>query len=107
MSVLTQITEGWTKRLTWTLLADNATFDCTGFTLDDIRITGKDGSVVDVTGDIGFVVAADGTVYYDPDADDFDANLSPYTIHFVVLDGSGKQVSVPNGKAYQLLVFRL
>ena len=107
MSVLTSITEGWTKRLTWQILADGAAFDGTGFTVSDIRITGKDGTIVDVTGDIGWVTAASGTVYYDPDATDFDADLSPYTIHFVIQDGSGKQLSVPNGKAYELKVYRL
>lgn len=110
MSRLTTIVEGWTGRLTFTLMSrvpgvsEASTFVGTGFTLSDLIITGKDGTEVDTTSDFGWVSAAAGTAYYDPDAADFVASKSPYAVRFKVTDGSGKVVYFPSADADQLLV---
>lgn len=110
MSRLTTIVEGWTGKLTFTLTTTSVTtgvtsaFVGTGFTLSDLIITGKDGTEVDTTGDFGWLVAASGTVYYDPDAADFVAAKSPYTVRFKVTDGAGKVVYFPSADADEILV---
>lgn len=104
MSLLTEIVEGWTARLTFTLLSDGAAFVGTGFTISNLYITDARGRAIDTSGDFGWVTAAAGTVYYDPDASDFEAGNGPYTVRFEVTDGNGKVVFFPNGQADQILV---
>lgn len=110
MSRLTTTVEGSTRRMTFTLQStDPATgvttaFVGTGFTLSDLFITGKDGTEVDTTSDFGWLVAASGTVYYDPDAADFVASKSPYDVRFQVTDGAGKVAFFPSADADQILV---
>lgn len=104
MARLTTIVEGWTKRLTFTLEADGTAFVGTGFTLSNLYITAKDGTNVDTTGDFNWVTAASGTVYYDPDAADFVAAKSPYSVRYEVTDGSGKKQFFPNADADEILV---
>lgn len=110
MSQLTTVVEGWTGRLTFTLMsqapdATSATaFVGTGFTLSGLFITGRDGTEVDTSGDFGWLVAASGTVYYDPDAADFVASKSPYTVRYKVTDGVGKAVYFPSANADEIVV---
>lgn len=108
--VITRVVEGWTGRLTFTLMskAPSATtesaFVGTGFTLSDLVLTQSNGAAVDTAGDFGWLVAADGTVYYDPDSADFVALYSPYTLRFEVTDGGGKVVYFPSADAYEITV---
>lgn len=110
MSRLLSITEGHTRRLTFTLTSKLPTasavtaFDGTGFTLSNLYITGKDATIVDTAGDFGWVSAADGTVYYDPDASDFVASKSPYVVKYEVTDGAGKVECFPSADADEILV---
>jgi hypothetical protein len=106
MSALLQITEGWTGRLPFTLKSNGVAFVGTGLTLSGCLVTGSDGTAVDTAGDFGWVSAAGGTAYYDPDAADLSAALSPYRLHFEVTDGSGKKVYFPTGKAAEIKVHR-
>jgi hypothetical protein len=101
---LTSIVEGWTQRLTFTLTSDGSAYNGTGITVSDLIITGRDGTAVDTTGDFGWVTASAGTVYYDPDAADFSASLSPYFVRVKLTDGSGKIAYFPNGEPAQLTV---
>lgn len=104
MSLLTEVVEGWTGRLLFTLLSDGAAFVGTGFTLSNLYITDARGRAIDTAADFGWVTAALGTVYYDPDAADFVASAGPYTVRFEVTDGNGKVVFFPNGQADTILV---
>jgi len=112
MSALLDITEGWTGRLTFTLEtkatanSDAEALDGTGLYLTDVIVKGSDGTAVETSGDFGWVTQDEGTVYYDPDAADFSAALSPYSIHFEVTDGAGQKVYFPNGKAGEIRVHR-
>jgi hypothetical protein len=99
MATVARITEGRTTRLTFTLLSDGAAMDGSGITVSDLLITGRDGRPVATTGDFGWVSAAAGTVYYDPDASDFVASKSPYRIRWKLTDGSGGVAFHPEGPA--------
>jgi hypothetical protein len=101
---LTEVVEGWTGRLTFTLLADGAALNGTGLTLSNLYLTDGRGNAIDTSGDFGWVTAAAGTVYYDPDASDFIAGNGPYEVRFEVTDGTGKKVFFPNGQADEILV---
>lgn len=103
--VITNVVEGWTGRLTFTLQSNGAAFVGTGFTISDLVLTGRNGIAVDTSGDFGWITAADGTVYYDADSADFVALQSPYTVRFEVTDGAGKVVYFPNADAYELTVW--
>lgn len=106
MAVLTNIVEGWTGRLEFTLKADGTAINGTGLTLSDCLVTGKDGTEVTTTGDFGWLVQASGTVYLDADAADFAASKSPYKVRFKVTDGTGKVVYFPNAAADTITVHR-
>lgn len=110
MEKVTEIVEGWTGRLSWTLEhqlqgATAATaIDGTGLTVSALDVTGADGTVVTTTGDYGWITQASGTVYYDPDADDLLAAKSPYRLRFQLTDGTGKVVWYPDGHAKEIRV---
>jgi hypothetical protein len=71
-----------------------------GFTVSDLLITTNEGQPLDTGGDFGWVSAAAGTVYYDPDAADFEAAHSPYRVRVKVTDGDGKIRYYPSGKKF-------
>lgn len=97
MSVkIATVVEGETARLTIPLLEDDEVFDGTGFTITDLLLTGNDDTEIPTAGDFGWIDAALGTVYYDPDPTDFVASLSPYRIRVEVTDGNGKVRYHPN-----------
>jgi hypothetical protein len=104
MPVLTSVVQGETTRLTFTLYADGVAFNGTGCTLSDLIIIGSDDQTLDTSGDFGWVSAAAGTVYYDPDATDLLARQSPYRVRFKVTDGSGKVKYFPSAKPDELIV---
>jgi hypothetical protein len=98
------LVQGETVRLTIPLLEDGVALNGTGFTVTALNIVGNDGTVVTTTGDFGWVTAAEGTVYYDPDADDFESRLSPYQVQVVITDGSSKVRVYPNQGTAELKV---
>lgn len=101
---VTEIVEGWTGRLSWQLTEDGDNLNGTGLTLSAVDVVGSDGQPVTTTSDFGWITQSSGTVYYDADADDLLARLSPYRIRFQVTDGSGKVVWFPNGAAEEIRV---
>lgn len=105
MAHLTDIVEGWTSRLSFQLYEDGAALVGTGITVSALDITAADGTVVTTTADFGWITAASGTVYYDPDSADFEAAKSPYSVRFQLTDGGGKVAWYPNGKPDQIRVF--
>ena len=101
---LTEVVEGWTGRLTFTLVANGADLNGTGMTVTDMILTGSDGGLIDTASDFGWVSDAAGTVYYDPDASDFKAERSPYKVRFEVTDGAGKKVYFSNAQPDEIKV---
>jgi hypothetical protein len=106
MSLVGEVVEGWTGRLAWQLTLNGAAVDADAadLTLSELFLTGRDGTVVATDGDFGWLVAADGTVYYLADADDFVANKSPYRIRWKVTDADGKVVFFPNAEPDEIVV---
>jgi len=102
--IIAEVIEGETARLTIPLLEDGAAVNITGFTMSDLLITGSDGTAVTTTADFGVVSASAGTVYYDPDADDFSAAKSPYRVRVKMTDGDSKVRYYPNGASAQITV---
>lgn len=98
MALLTDIVEGWTSRISLQLYEDGVALNGTGLTVSALDIVGSDGTVVTTTSDFGWITASAGTVYYDPDATDFVAAKSPYSVRVQLTDGSGKVAWHPNGK---------
>lgn len=98
------LVQGETTRLIIPLLEDGAALNGTGFTVTAINIVGNDGTVVDTTGDFDWVTASAGTVYYDPDATDFESRLSPYQVQVVITDGNSKVRVYPNQRVAELKV---
>lgn len=72
----------------------------TGFTVTDLLITTSEGQPLDTSGDFGWVSAAAGTVYYDPDASDFESAHSPYRVRVKITDGDNKIRYYPSGKTF-------
>ena len=103
MTIL-EVVEGETARITFPLLEDGVALNGTGFTVSDLLITGNDGTAITTTADFGWVSAAAGTVYYDPDSDDFVAAKSPYRVRVKVTDSSTKVRYYPNGAAAHITV---
>ena len=100
------ITEGWTGNLDFYLKVDGAFYAIpTGATVTLI-LKDKNATVVDGTGDISIVTAADGKVRYTPDATDLVAANSPYTAHWKVTDVAGGIIFFPNGEADKWQVFK-
>lgn len=102
--IIATLVEGETARLTLPLLEDEEAFVGTGFTVSDLLLTGNDETEVSTAGDFGWIDAAAGTVYYDPDADDFSASLSPYRIRVEITDGNGKVRYHPNDRSARIVV---
>jgi hypothetical protein len=102
--VIAEVVEGETARLVLPLTEDGVALDGTGFTVTDLLITTAEGQPLDTTGDFGWVVEADGTVYYDPDATDFEAGHSPYRVRVKLTDGTGKIRFYPNSKKFAEIV---
>lgn len=102
--VIKHVREGETARITLPLLEDDVALNGTGFTVSDLAITGSDGVAVDTVADFGWVSAAAGTVYYDPDAADFVATRSPYRVTVELTDGGGKKRYYPSGAPAEIVV---
>ncbi len=108
MAVLAHITEGWTDELgPFVLRVDGVAFDFAGMNGITLVLRKKTGATVDTAGDVRLdAVTTTGKVYYKPDADDFKAQFSPYTVHWRVEDGAGDIVFFPNGEADTIVVHK-
>lgn len=106
MAVVAKVVEGETRRLTFGLRSQGSIFVLTGYTVADIILTGADGTAVDTSSDFGIVSAAAGTVYYDPDSNDFVASKSPYRIRIKVTEDANSKVRYfPNREADTIEVY--
>lgn len=110
MSVLANITEGWTGELGPFILKSGTTpvvFNLTGMT---VTLVARDsyGRPVTVAGTVRVGVAANGEVYFTPAATDFKANGNQsrsYLVHFKVVDGANKVVYFPNGQPDEFVIW--
>lgn len=95
---LVEIVEGWTDGLPFTLKADGTAVNLTGYTVT-ATLRDCNGTLVDTTSDVSVTDTTAGEVTYTPDAADFDADLSPYSLRFKVVDSTGQIVYFPNAAA--------
>lgn len=93
-----EIVEGWTGNVDAQLKADGLAVDLTGMTLALI-LRDEDGTVVTTTG-VTVSSSTSGKVTYAPgSSNDLKSSKSPYSAHWKVVDGTGKIVFFPSGKA--------
>ena len=109
MSTLLTITEGWTQTLdAFTLKANGTALSLTGLTVTMV-LKDRNGDAVDTDGDLTpdpDQGTNPGVIRYTPDAADFVAAKSPYTVRFKVVDGDGAIAFFPNGEADQIVVVK-
>lgn len=96
MSKLTEVVEGWTGALPFTLNADGDPVDLTGLTVqlwmkdcDETQIHNSSANVT-TTGSTG------GEVIFSPSSSQFVAAKTPYKLRFKVTDSTGRYVYFPN-----------
>lgn len=96
---LTEVVEGWSGALPFTLNADGVPVDLTGMTVT-IVLKDADGTVVkDTSSGVTVTGATGGQVSYSPatsSGDLFLAAKTPYKIRFRVVDALTKKVYFPN-----------
>lgn len=86
------------------LNAAGTAFDLTSASAVTLVIKDRDGTVVDVTGDVTIPApATQGIVRYSPDSTDLPAAMSPYYLH-VKVTISTKDLFVPKGPAHVVTV---
>jgi hypothetical protein len=99
MSTLTEIVEGWTGALPFTLKADGTAINLTGLTVAIVLKDCHDYVVKNSTSGISVTGSTSGQVEYAPSSSDFAANRSAYRVRFKVTDSTGRIVYFPNGAA--------
>lgn len=104
MTPLTEVVEGWTGALPFTLNADGDPVDLTGMIVT-IVLKNADGTVVnDSSSGITVTNATGGEVTYAPTSSAFVATKTPYKIRFRVVDAVAKTVYFPNEDEDLILV---
>lgn len=114
MSVILDITEGWTAELgPFTLRVNGAPLDLSGLSTPVVVLHNARGRTVTPGGTLRVdAVPSTGKVYYTPVAADFvfddtlHATRQSYTIHFKITDGAGKVVFFPNAEASEIGVYK-
>lgn len=105
MSILVNLTEGWTAELgPFTLKVDGVVLDLTGFTVTIVLHDGNGVAIVPGGSLRVGTPASLGQVYYTPAVTDFVSGTTSYKVHFKVTDGLGKIVFFPNGLADEIPV---
>lgn len=101
------LVEGETKPVDVTLYdgegASRTTVVGTGLTVDLI-LRDRVGALVNVTGEVNWLVAANGTVRYQPAVTDLKADNSPYSARFKVTDSNSDDAYYPNGEPDKWIV---
>jgi hypothetical protein len=104
MSVLTEIVEGWSDGLPFTLKADAVAVDLTGLTVTGI-VKDRRGTTVSTTGKVSVTGTTSGIVTYTPATSDLTAAGQPYTVRFKVVDGTSAVCFFANGEPDLLVVY--
>lgn len=102
---LTEIVEGWTGALPFTLEADDSPIDLTGLTVYIVLKDARGTVVKDSTAGISITGTTAGQVEYAPSSSEFASARSPYRIRFRVKDASFKVIYHPNGTEELITVF--
>ncbi len=93
---LTEIVEGWTGALPFTLNADGVAVDLTGLTVQIVLKDCNNTVVQDSTANLTVSSSGTGYVSFSPSSSQFLAAKTPYKIRFRVTDALTKQVYFPN-----------
>ena len=95
---ITEVVEGWTGALPFTLNADGVPVNLTGLSVVVILKDNRDITVVDTssTGSVYQSASTAGEVTFTPSSSAFVAARTPYKIRFQVADALGKIVFFPN-----------
>lgn len=93
---LTEVVEGWTGALPFTLKADDVAVDLTGLTVSIVLKDYQSTVVKDSTSGVTVTGSTAGTVEYAPSSSDFVASRTPYKLRFRVKDSQNKVVYFPN-----------
>lgn len=96
-SVLTDVVEGWTGALPFTLNADGDPVDLTGRTVSVILKDARNLTVYDSTTPVAVTGTTAGLVTFTPSSSDLVAARGPYRIRFRVATTSEK-VFFPNSE---------
>lgn len=102
LTVLIDITEGWTADIVAQLTINDAVFDGTGMTVTSV-VKDREGKVIAVT--TAWDVVASSQAKLSPDATHFIAANQPYSVHFKVVDVAGKIAYFPQGQPSQIRVY--
>lgn len=105
MTPLTEIVEGWTGALPFTLLADDSPIDLSGMTVYIVLKDARGTTIKDSTAGVSVTGSTAGQVSYTPSSSDFAAARMPYRIRFRVKDGSSGVIYHPNGAEDLISVF--
>lgn len=97
------IVEGQTAPLDWLLRANAVPQNLTDMTVTAVLKTAA-GKVVSTTDDVTVYGTTGGLVRLNPDAVDFRAYRSPYTLRFRVEDVDGKVAYFPSGEPITIMV---
>ncbi len=93
---LTEVVEGWTGALPFTLKADNVAVDLTGMTVSIVLKDFQSTVVKDSTAGVTVTGSTAGLVEYAPSSSEFVAAKTPYKVRFRVRDSQSKVVYFPN-----------
>ncbi len=99
MALIDTIVEGETiERGPYTLKSDDVPFDLTGYTVELVIRPFRGTDYSDTDGEVRVPAGTGGTVYFTPDASDFLARESPYSIRWRVTDSQDTIVYFPNSE---------
>lgn len=103
MAEPTEIVEGWTSKLIFTLKSDGVAVDLTG-TTPAFVFNDANGAAKTPGGTTAIEDAVNGKVSYSPVVADFLASESVYAARFKVTDGASKISYYPGGDAIEIRV---
>lgn len=97
ITALTEVVEGWTGALPFTLKADGDPVNLTGLTVSIVLRDARGATILDTSssGSVSVTGATDGEVEYLPSSSHFVARWTPYRLRFRVTDTS-RVVYFPN-----------
>ncbi len=99
MALIDTIVEGETvERGPFTLKSNDLPFNLTDYTVELVIRPFRGTDYSDTDGEVRVVADTSGTVYFTPDASDFLARESPYSIRWKVTDSLSTVVYFPNSE---------
>lgn len=97
IEALTEVVEGWTGALPFTLKTDGTPVDLTGLTVSIYLKDNRSSVIQSSTSSVAVTDSTGGVVTYTPQStSELLANRTPYKIRFKVEDSTGGIVYFPN-----------